>query len=395
MEEKPIYIENPFEYLRPNLSADEVVKNWYVARAFVLDKLGALSFAPGEAGHLHVIIDGDSPIMLAVLRQVALTAHYPNFVEYDELDNLVCRNRTLITLVSNQKPDDILSELKKEEYLCNLLDLCKYSVGGKVFNEDSYIDVEIEIVDGQNSPKDGLHFCEDDVKLFMAGKKEDDICSIDTRKAFYASKAYELGSAIESIPYEDINDAGRFNKALDTFQYKVLRDKGKIKLIDEGKWAKNKIAVKLGLSNIICADSFESREQAIKKQCSDYDKLDYDQKHALWEKDAHALSLCEHGRWVVEKLIFGFSPFSQEQRNEYERRFGDRRKAFAKRLKNNASSPAHFNLCSYRDLRRVDPDNLKYDCFLTLAIPLILDEIRKQDSKRKKNGKEEEKKKKK
>jgi hypothetical protein len=377
MKETVDYREKPFEYLRPNSADDEVVKNWYLARAFVLDKLGEQSFAPGEEGHLHVLIDGDSPIMLAILRQVALTTHYPNYVEYDELDNLVCRNRTLITLVSKQDSQkDILSELKKEVCLCNLLDLCKYSVYGVVTNKDSFVDIEIEIVEKASEDAGCIRISETDVFNYITGKKQEEIYSIDTQKAFYASKAYDLGSVIESIPYEDINDAGRFNEALDTFQYKVLRDKGK-NIVNKDKWSKSLLAVKLGLSNIICADSFESRELAIKKQCPDYDKLDYNQKHALWEKDAHALSLCEHGRWVVEKLILGFSPLNPEQRNEYERLFGDRRKAYAKKLKNDASSPAHLDLCSYRDLRRVDPDNLKYDSFLMLAIPLILEAIRK------------------
>ena len=379
--------EKPFEFLRHKETnepfSEEIVRNWYVARAFVLERLSRVSFAPGTNGHLHVEIEGDSPLMLSVLRQVALSAHYPNFVEYDRYGHLVCRNRTVITLVSNREPEKIVSELKKEENLGNLLDYCKYTVYGNVKNEDSFIDIELEIVNEPGRAKD-YSFCESEVHTFEEQKENKEaLFSIDTRKAVYASRAYELGTVIESIPYEDINDAGRYNRALDTFQYKVLQGKKELTLIKD-KWKNDLIAVKNGLSNIICADSFESRELAIKLQYPDYDKLSSEEQNALWERDTQAFSVSEHSRWVVEKLILGFSPLNAEQRNEYERLFGENRKAFGKQLKSNPSYPAHIDICSNRDLRRVDPDNKKYDSFLMLAIPMILDTIRKQDGPKKK-----------
>ena len=89
-----------------------------------------------------------------------------------------------------------------------------------------------------------------------------------------------------------------------------------------------------------------------------------------------ALSQSEHERWVVEKLIMGYRPYSDQERFQYESLFGEERKAFRKKLKNNASDPAHVDLCSYRDLRRISPDDLKYDSFLMLAIPKILERVR-------------------
>lgn len=383
--EEPFEGEKPFEFLRRQKTnepfSEEIVRNWYVARAFVLEKLAGVSFAPGTSGHLHVEIDGDSPMMLAVLRQVALTAHYPNYVEYDQYDRLVCRNRTVITMVSKKKPEEILSELNKEECLGNLLGYCKYSVYGDARNEDSFIDIEIEIASEPAKDKD-FTFRESDVDTFLEGKDLTKLSSVDTRKAVYASRVYNLGASINNIPYEDINDAGRYQSALDTFQYKFLQGKNQSKLID-GKWAYNLTAVKNGLSNIICADSFESRELAIKMQYRHYDEFSVDERRSVWEQDNQALSLCEHSRWVVEKLILGFRPLNAEERNVYERLFHDRRVKYGNQLKKTPSSPAHIDICSYRDLRRVDPDNKRYDSFLMLAIPLILDAIRKQDGKKK------------
>ena len=111
---KKMVRERPFEYLRRRGTnepfPEETDKNWYIARAYVLDKLKNISFAPGSGEHLHAVVDGDSPLMLAVARQLALSAHYLNFVEHDAFDRLVCRNRTVITLVSRKEADDILTD---------------------------------------------------------------------------------------------------------------------------------------------------------------------------------------------------------------------------------------------------------------------------------------------
>ena len=105
--------ESPFQYLKRREDntafTDEIVNNWYIARTYVLDKLNDVHFSPGENRHLHVIIEGDSPLMLAVVRQVALSAHYINFVEYDQFDQLVCKNRSVMTLVSQKEAQELIS----------------------------------------------------------------------------------------------------------------------------------------------------------------------------------------------------------------------------------------------------------------------------------------------
>ena len=95
----------------------------------------------------------------------------------------------------------------------------------------------------------------------------------------------------------------------------------------------------------------------------------------LWAKYNEALSKSEHARWVVEKLIMGFRPLNEEERLEDETLSTNkkRRKEYRDGLKKNAAKLAHIDLCSYSDLRRVDPDNMKYDSFLMLAIPKILE----------------------
>ena len=376
---RKIMRERPFEYLRRQQTGEpfeqETVKNWYIARSFVLEKLKQISFAPGTSRHLDVVIEADTPLMLAVLRHVALYAHYPNFIEYDALGNLACLNRTCITLISNRDADAIVADLKGEEYLCNLLDCCKYTVYGDVKNADSYLDVEVVIAHQAGEDFDCLRISENDVKSYIESRSEESVCSIDTRKAVFASQVYMLGGVIDNIPYEDVNDASRYTQALDTFQYRILSGNKGLQLVSSD-WSSRPMAARNGISNIFCTDCFASRELAIKSLCPNYDKLGVKERMSLWEKYNNPLSLSEHNRWTVEKLIMGFKPLSSRQRTEYESLFEAKRVAYGKMLKSNVASAAHIDICSYKDLRRIDPDSLKYDSFLMMAIPLILDKVR-------------------
>ena len=379
---KEIKTETPFDYLTHKdgkAFSRETINHWYIARAYVLDKLKNIDFAPNDYGHLHVVVTDDSPLMLAVVRQVALSAHYVNYVEYDVYGKLVCTNRTIVTLVSQN--ENIVSELKKEEYLCNLLDYCKYSVNGMEGNKDSYIDLELQIVKvlSESDTRNTVLMTEEDVQAFIQSKKENNLYEIDTRSAVYASRMYDLGSVIGNLPAEDIHCAKRYTQALGKFQH-VQMPKKITSLIDDEKWKSNLTMVKESLSNLFCADCFESRNKGIEKW-REKEQRKSDEKvktEDAWEKFNMALSQSEHERWVVEKLIMGYRPYSDQERFQYESLFGEERKAFRKKLKNNASDPAHVDLCSYRDLRRISPDDLKYDSFLMLAIPKILERVREK-----------------
>lgn len=373
--------EKLFEHLRRKESGEafpiEVVHHWYLARKYVLDQFEKRGFAfwPGCPQNLQVAIVGDSPLMLAVLRQVALSAHFINFVEYDGFGKLVCRNRTLISLVSRKKAEEIVGELEKEENLCNLLKYCTYSVYGTSHHEDSYLDLQLEIV-SEEPKKADLLITEEDILAFEKAQTEK-LDSIDTRNAVYAGRAYELRSLINNVPYEGIFSVRRYYRAVNKFQFRLLEEnKGEegMKLVKDD-WNENLSAVKEGLSNLFCSDCFITRKKEIEKTKAVLEKrakmkLSFS---VVWESMNQALSLSEHSRWVVEKLILGYRPLNAQEWFTYESCFGDQRKGYAKSLKSRSSDPAHIDLCSYRDVRRVDPDNLKYDSFLMLAIPMILD----------------------
>ena len=388
------YIESPFEYL-PHQS-ETIVQNWYKARAYVLYLLNhTLEVSQYLPACWHFIVKGDSELMLSVVRHLALYSHFVNYEECDKQGNLSCKNRTIITLVSQKNAADIEAELKKKEFLCNLPDYCKLSLYGKTKNEDSYIDIALEVV---NEAKD-VHLLsstklvtitEEDVQKWLASCGLDDIYHIDTRKAIYANKSYDLGAEIKNIPYEDINCADRYFKAIDTFLNTTFNLDANTTLITSA-WGNDIYKVKCGLSNIYCADCFEIREKEIRflaQQDNNPPKnklqafigglLCIQKKRERKALRNHVVELgcCEHNRWVVERLILGYRPLSKKEKFEYEHRFADQRENYLSQLKKDVNTPRHIDICSNTELRRVDPDNMRYDSFLMLAIPLILEKVR-------------------
>lgn len=371
-------LEKPFEFLKKkdgSSFSSETYKNWYKARAYVMDKLKDKVFVPDSNDSLHVVVtDVDNevsrPLMLSIVRQVALSAH---FINYKEESN---KNRTVVTIICHNV-GIIKEELEKEEYLFNL------PIYGKSFFKDSNnnpvkgrtkVEVDIEICFSEVLPEgDIIKMTKDEAESFCNSKFEDEIFSIDTRKAVYASRMYDLGADINNLPYDDIHSTERYSLALDVFQFVKLEDGLKPLIKNEWTDIKNQIKVLEALSNIFCSECFESRAKAVKL----YGEQEKISEPEAWKKLNYALSRSEHARWVVEKLIMGYKPMSTKQRLEYESLFGGDRKQYAKRLKcpDNLKDLSHIDLCSFANLRRIDPDNMKYDSFLVLCIPEILKRI--------------------
>lgn len=369
------YLEQPFGYLKMKSGDDyspETIQNWYKARTFVLYRLSEFAFKPDEKNHLHVIVNGDSVLMLSVVRYLALYAHFLNFDEENK------QGRTVITIVSSNV-DELYDKLKEEEFLNNLMCYCKYTLDEKSWNEDSYIDVELNLVSqkpeiNKDNPFD-IVITEDEVLSYCNSKMDDEIYRIDTRKAQYAGRMYDLGVPIDNLPSENIHDAQRYTMALDIFQFQKLQEPVDT-LIDETKWESDQIEVKNALSNLFCADCFELRARSIELCRGKTKKTDAE----LWAEYNEPLCKSEHARWIVEKLIMGFRPLNDDERHEDEilAPYKKKRKAYRNGLKKDAKKMAHIDLCSYNDLRRTNPDDMKYDSFLMLAIPKILERIKQE-----------------
>lgn len=377
--------EKPFGMLRKSDGqpfSEETVKNWYIARSFVLEQLAKMeekiAITPNSNNHLHVVVRGDHARMLAIVRQVALFAHYVNFDEENE--DVTKKNRTVITIVSHDP--DIREKLMAEEYLCNLPKYCAFKYNDSyTLNMDSFIDIEIHVV--KDYPEDSqeaalLSVCQEMVDTYWYKRQQEHFDAIDTRMAFFTDKVYHIGETIDNLPSEDIHCAKRYAMALKVFRHQ------KLTITPENIFSDNdsQAVIREKLSNIFCSDCFKSRQRSVMAYSEEKKRNGEQVKRLddLWEDMNNALSRSEHARWVVEKLIMGYSPLSSQQRMRDEDLSYDakKRSQYRKELKRDIRQLAHIDLCSYRDLRRINPDNMKYDSFLMLAIPRILERMKRE-----------------
>lgn len=382
---------------------DETVKGWYRARAYVLKKMeteknwGAEGITVGSNNRIHIVIHyHGEPISLFIARQVALAMHFPNFSEGDSR-TFKSRNTTVITILYKRKKDfDIMRELRREEYLCNLPDVCrcvKWYKGKEeeTINPYSYIDIELELVgfDNESDFKGAVNnqganvvIDEETIKCIQANSY---IESLDVTNARRVNMVYNVGADIDNLSADDPNTAERYDKALLYFCYQqspdnTLKKWGKLtgnSKAEERQSVKYQIQLRNKLSNVLCADCFEARLLSLFENKTSKDLrnmiLGYETDTLAKVKcNLQTLAKCEHSRWNVEKLILGFSPFTAKEQYEDSLRFGSSRNSYRKELKNNKA--LHIDLCSYQDLRRRNPGDMKYDCFLMLAMVRILKE---------------------
>ena len=100
----------------------------------------------------------------------------------------------------------------------------------------------------------------------------------------------------------------------------------------------------------------------------------------LYSETAHSTTerlLQKPIEWVIAVQLERF--YTKEERIRDERSFGGAKKQYRNRMKKNASDPVSVDICSFAELRRINPGDMKYDSFLMLAIPKILKRIKEED----------------
>lgn len=383
-------MEKYFEDLYRDLELNDAEReNWYKARYYVLNIMAPLDgngISPTSSEHIHVVIENaDNPLMQAVARQICLIAHYPNFNDES------CKNRTLITMCS-KNPALTYMDMRDKKVLGNLLEYCKCT--GKE-NEcllknckctEKYefckstcnlipLDIEFEFLEkNPYSQKDvrcvTLYDVERTTKnLDVANAK------IDVTMGMLVNMVYNTGAEIQNLPATDNANIERYATALNVFCYKLKSDTICQKWQECGSDIKNK------LSSVFCADCFEARIKGLldteKKTLVEYLLRDFDavtkeicKKENDKAENLNALARCEHSRWNVEKLIMKFYPFQESDWYELENCFGKEREKRIRDLRKKYNK--HIDICSYKNLRRVKPADIKYDYFLMLAMPQIM-----------------------
>lgn len=380
------YFDNIFE----KLYTEDESKLWYQARDFVLNH----KFFNVERGFANVEFDKVTDKTLAVARQIALVAHYTNYNEKTG------ENRSIISFYGSKSygitsAQDVKKKMK--DYFGHLFEYCLFSFNGdnpenRKFQDcrnNNWLPLDIEFrfyKDELQVNKEELNAREEniisasDIESFFSKWQKNPI-GIDITKGMLVNMVYNTGVTIDNLPACNNDNVARYDTALKVYCYKLKTEHIKdiwdktAKKNDKGQY--NEVDIKNQLSSIFCADCFETRLKNIPDSSMDFSKkslqeyLMYDFEALMKEvnKNINALAICEHNRWNVEKLIMGFSPLESKDRFDLECIFGKER---TDKIKNFKKEKKHIDLGSNNDLRRVNPADVKYDYFLMLAMPQIL-----------------------
>ncbi len=384
-------------------------QTYYIARHILLGgniiPLDNKGIKRTDKAHVHAVLVGTDDICLALLRHIALLAHYPNF------DDETGANRTKITIISpaasTLQDMAILQDAVRAE-TGNLLDIAcvthrLHQDGGWNTWEDikpkSFVDVEFELV-GLNNTAVSDYFrdiADSDstaiVSVFaqqgLLGKEDMQYAkshylqhyeietdrlrrtvtgmTIDTRRARLVNAIYRIGTHLKQVCSSDIYDVCAYDMSLSTFVKHTPGSKVNELWSEIMKNYENNplYATELKLSNVYSADTFEGKIRSIGGNKSDLKGL-----KNLLSSNIEALARSEHARWNVEKLIMKFRPYSPDERYLDEFKFGAEVQKSRSDMKK--QHKVHIDLCSCNELIRINPENFKYDCFLVLAINDIL-----------------------
>lgn len=370
---------------------------WYQARDYVMNRVLPIDeggIGPRSDKHVHIVVDSIEENMLVVVRQLCLLAHYPNF------DEASGANRTVITFCT--KKEDFLNEVYKTEIFGKLLSLCEWVIKdeeGKVLDKQVFdktkndyfpLDIEFEFTKQDITELEELkkkNTNKNEYITIIKSPNVDDFFndkskltnSIDISKGMLVNMVYNTGATIDNLPACDNENIARYSTALNVFCYNLKHEeiekkwKESAKVQNDGSY--KELDIKNQLSSIFCADCFESRLRGIldtkDKTVNEYLLNDFESvMEKLREQDTiNALVRCEHARWNVERLIMGFEPLSEKELYDIECCFGQERKSKIKKYKGKLK---HIDLCSNKNLRRLNPSDVKYDYFLMLAMPQIV-----------------------
>lgn len=129
---------------------------------------------------------------------------------------------------------------------------------------------------------------------------------------------------------------------------------------------------------------------ATKMRSLGHEEKEWDKFFALTQEEIETLSAVEHNRWSVERLILGFRPPTDTEREEIRENI----EAFITAQKTGSSAPEqdlknvykkkkiHYDLCAYRELRedKTGQNVRLYDYDLTASIPLIAQSFKESRS---------------
>ena len=371
---------------------------------------------------VHLVIAGFSDLGESLAIHAALIAHFPNYVRNQTL-------RTRITIIDKDittRKDAFIQRyanlFQHSYYRC--IDLMQHSM--TLYHEplyhssrEDFVDVEWEFVNGDFYDP----LLQRKLQLWADSKEQLltlALCDADTNmnfdRAFALPKnlyinditvlvATERSAMLEKVRETDgyhnlypigMDDCGydinlpllQMAKRLNYFytcsygQDDTPTDMPAEKV--EAAWRKL-LTFSMRYSNL-----YNVMTVATKMRSLGHEEKDWDKFFALTQEEIETLSAVEHNRWSVERLILGFRPPTDTEREEIHENI----EAFILAKKTGKEQPdqdlkniykkkkIHYDLCSYRELREdMTGQNVRiYDYDLTACIPLIAQSFKETQS---------------
>lgn len=312
---------------------------------------------------LHVVIVGDDEQMLLVAKQMALLAHFPTFDENKQ--PITC---TKISILGLEKTSDFWKDV----------------FGNLLKWQDSWITVPLDIViehvalvkdvsELESCAETWIqdHKCESTKLVVYNAEYIDSLIELDKKTfsdearidmAMRANMVYDASQKFDIIRSNDLDNIKEYEKPVKMFV--SISNKEVL-----SHW--NNITEEvLKTSNFCLVDSLLVRMRSLDmmKKNRHLCFLYRDTMYKTLSENLFAMSMSEHARWNVEKLINGFRPFTKEEKSKHNGLSDVARKEYEMSLKKDPNMHAHIDLCSYERLRSIDPNSVKYDSFLLLAM---------------------------
>ncbi len=363
--------------------------------------------------YVHLVVAGFGDMGESLALHAALVAHFPNYERNHAL-------RTRITIVDSDlttKKDAFVQRyahlFENSYYRClNLEGGCMTQYHEPVYHatREDFVDVEWEFVDG-----DFFHpLMQRKLQLWANNNDQlltlalcDDDCAINFDRAFALPRDIN-DNGVSVLVYT--KQADLLNKVRQTPDYRTLYPIGMddcgydigLPLLQMAKRLNYCYACsfgqrgtptdlpideveaewrKLNTFSMRYSNIYNVMTIATKMRSLGHEEKDWSQFFALTQEEVEQLSAVEHNRWSVDRLILGFRPTTDTEREEIRQNID----AFVKAKKTGGEPPeqdlknaykqqkVHYDLCAYRELGndKTGQDVRLYDYDLTACIPLI------------------------
>ena len=362
---------------------------------------------------VHLVIAGFSDLGESLAIHAALIAHFPNYVRNQAL-------RTRITIVDNAmttKKDAFIQRyanlFEHSYYRC--IDLKQHSM--TLYHEpvyhasrEDFVDVEWEFVDGdfydpQLQRKLQLWADSKEQLLTLALSDSNGAANFDRAfalpKNLYQNNVTVLVATERSAMLEKVRETEGYHSlypiGMDDCGYDVrlplLQMAKRLNYFYTCSYGQEGTPTDMPIEKIEAAwrkvltfsmrysNLYNVMTVATKMRSLGHEEKDWDKFFALTQEEIETLSAVEHNRWSVERLILGFRPPTDVEREEIRENIevfitaeATKKEKPERDLKNvYKKKKIHYDLCSYRELRedKTGQNVRLYDYDLTACIPLI------------------------